>query len=96
MGEGGAGAGTGGGCGGEGEGVAGEDGGGECGGGEGHGGGGGAPGRGGAEGTALAMAAGHWWQRKSHVVAATFRFVCRLRGTWWQPRLDLYTAFAVC
>ena len=31
---------------------------------------------------------------KPHVVAATFRFICRLRGTWWQPRLDLYAAFA--
>ena len=26
----------------------------------------------------------------------TNRFVCRLRGTWLRPRLDLYTAFAVC
>ena len=30
------------------------------------------------------------------VVAATTRFVSRLRGTWLRPRLDLYTAFAVC
>ena len=30
------------------------------------------------------------------VVAATTRFVCRLRGTWLRPRLDFYTAFAVC
>ena len=29
------------------------------------------------------------------VVITAFRFVCRLRGTWRQPRLDLYTAFAV-
>ena len=34
--------------------------------------------------------------RGCSVHGCTNRFVCRLRGTWLRPRLDLYTAFAVC